>query len=226
MSHPTDQTAYWDRSAASKTFAHPLDHDRFVRAVPRDGAILDYGCGPGRLCHELTQLGFTDVHGADSSSAMIQAARVRYPDLRFTNVDGRALPFPDASQSAVLLFAVLTCIPSPDDQRQLIAQIHRVLRPGGLLLVSDYPLQSDPRNLDRYKRFVGEFGLYGTFRLVDGAVVRHHPVEWFQQLFAAFTLEACVERDTVTMNGNPARILQWWATRPGLPADPAAPPIR
>lgn len=226
MHTSTDQSGYWDRSAASKAFAHPLDHDRFARAVPRDAPILDYGCGPGRLCHELSQLGFQHVHGVDSSPVMIQLAQSRHPDLNFSVVDSGTVPFPDASLGAVLLFAVLTCIPSPEGQRQLIAHIRRVLRPGGSLVISDYPLQHDPRNRDRYARDHAEFGHYGTFRLIDGAVVRHHPPGWFEELLAEFSLDACIERDAMTMNGNPARIQQWWATRPLPRLHPPVPPVR
>ena len=174
MDITSDPSGYWDRSASSKIFAHPLDHARFVRTVPRDAPILDYVSGHGRLCDELALLGFRDVRGVDSSPVMIQTARSRHPDLAFSVVERGAMPFPDASLGAVLLFAVLTCIASPDDQKRLIAEIHRVLRPGGCLLISDYPLQHDARNRDRYERDHEEFGLYGTFRLVDGAVVRRH----------------------------------------------------
>ena len=171
-------------------------------------------------------LGFRDVRGVDSSPVMIQTARSRHPDLAFSVVERGAMPFPDASLGAVLLFAVLTCIASPDDQKRLIAEIHRVLRPGGCLLISDYPLQHDARNRDRYERDHEEFGLYGTFRLVDGAVVRHHPPEWFTELLAEFNVDACIEREAATMNGNPANIQQWWATKPGPAAKATGPSLR
>ena len=214
MGLPTDQSGYWDRAAATKTFAHPLDFDRFMRRVPLDAPILDYGCGTGRLCGELSQHGFSYVHGVDSSAAMIQTARARCPGATFSVVGSGTVAVPDASVQAVLLFAVLTCIPDPDSQRRLIADLRRALRPGGLLLISDYPLQHDARNRERYERHAHEFGIEGAFRLDDGAVVRHHPDAWFGQLLADFEVEGCVERDALTMHGNPVRIQQWWATRP------------
>ena len=54
-------------------------------------------------------------------------------------VDGATLPFADGQFDAVVLFAVLTCIADDAAQRDLIAELRRVLQPGGLLLVSDYP---------------------------------------------------------------------------------------
>jgi SAM-dependent methyltransferase len=204
--------AFWDDAATSRVFTHPLDAARFARRVPRDAAILDYGCGQGRICGQLSALGFANVHGVDTSAAMIRVAVARHPAQRFTVVDGRTLPHGDASIDAALLFAVLTCVPSDDAQRRLVAELSRVLRPGGLLLVSDYPLQTDARNLARYAAHAAAFG-YGAFPLPGGDVVRHHRESWFSELLAGFTIDETVHLDGRTMNGNPARLLQIWARR-------------
>jgi ubiquinone/menaquinone biosynthesis C-methylase UbiE len=206
------QTAFWNAAAASKQFTHPLDAERFKRSVAVDTPILDYGCGQGRLCHELSQLGYRNIRGADSSSEMLRLAQAHLPHVEFTLVDGERLPYPDASIGAVLLFAVLTCIPADDAQRQLIAEIARVLQPNGLLLVSDYPLQSDARNRQRYDSFAVELGL-GAFRLPGGGVVRHHREAWFAELLAGFHIDDRVEVHGMTMNGNPARLMQFWTRR-------------
>jgi hypothetical protein len=113
------------------------------------------------------------------------------------------------------LCAVLTCIPVDSAQTNLVREFKRILRPGGLLLISDYPLQTDERNLRRYATFAPEFSSYGTFRLPDGAVVRHHRREWLTELLAGFEIEESLELDARTMNGNPARILQLWARSSG-----------
>jgi SAM-dependent methyltransferase len=220
MDPTADQSAFWDQAATSKVFTHPLDYSRLTRALSQDASILDYGCGQGRLCRELAQAGYHSVHGVDSSPEMIRIARSRYGDLRFSVVDDCAVPFADASFDAVLLFAVLTCIPSNARQQRLIAELVRVLRPGGLLLISDYPLQQDERNRRRYESFREEFGVYGTFRLSDGAVVRHHAMDWFGELLADLRIVDRVEIDATTMNGNPARVVQLWAAK----AAPVAPP--
>ena len=108
---------------------------------------------------------------------------------------------------------VLTCIPADDAQKKLLREFKRILRPGGLLVVSDYPLQTDARNLARYAKYAPEFGIHGVFRLPDGAVLRHHSREWLEHLLSGFHIEERVELDGQTMNGNAVRLLQWW-TRP------------
>lgn len=204
---------FWNRAASTREFTHPLDRERLTRHLPRDAVILDYGCGQGRLAGELIELGYVNVLGIDSSTEMIRIARERVPDAGFAENHGERLPCGDASIDAVLMFAVLTCIPSDDAQKNLLREFKRILRPGGLLLISDYPLQTDERNLRRYAQFAAELGGNGRFRLAGGAELRHHPREWFDELLADFEVEEPVELDAKTMNGNPARILQFWAKK-------------
>jgi len=214
MGETFDQSPFWDTAAAAKRFSHPLDLERLASRVAPDARILDYGCGQGRLCGDLAAHGFTRLIGVDSSPEMIRLARERNLGVEFLVGDGQRVPCEDASLDAVLLFAVLTCIPDFDAQRALIDELRRVLRPGALLLISDYPLQTDDRNLERYARFAHEPAGYGAFRLPDGAWLRHHRREWFDELLDGFRVETTVELDSRTMNGNPARVLQLWARRP------------
>lgn len=213
MENLAQQSDFWDRSAASKVFSHPLDHARFAREVSAEAAVLDYGCGRGRLCAELAQRGFASVVGVDYSPQMIEAAKREHPKLYVAVVDGSVLPFADESLDAVLLFAVLTCIPSDTAQRELMAQISRVLKRGGLLLISDYPLQTDARNVERYSAFAQEFAVHRTFRLPNGGVVRHHQREWFAELLDGYSIHDEIDIDATTMNGNPAHIVQILARR-------------
>lgn len=208
-----DKTRFWNQAAGTKQFTHPLDHARLTNALSRDAHILDFGCGQGRLCAELMELGFRRVVGVDSSPEMIRAARQVCPDFDFVVNDGARLPFAAETFDAVLLFAVLTCIPDDAAQKILLAEFKRTLRPGGLLLISDYPLQTDARNLERYSKFAQESGGYGSFRLPEGARLRHHRREWFTELLTDFEIDGFVELDAMTMNGNPARIAQLWCRR-------------
>lgn len=208
-----DSSRFWNAAAATREFTHPLDAARLRRELAPDARILDFGCGQGRLCAQLGSLGFRHITGMDLSPRMIDAARVRNPGMKFEVNDGSRLPCADESFDAVLCFALLTCVPDDDTQRNIVAEFKRVLRPGGLLLVSDYPLQQDARNLERYARFAAETGGYGSFRLPDGTALRHHRREWFSELLRDFTVSDSVDIDALTMNGNPARIVQIWSTR-------------
>ena len=202
------QLAYWDAAAQSKTFTHPLDRALLESRVGRDALIVDYGCGYGRLVGALHGAGFTRLLGVDFSPAMVERARRECPGLAFDVVTNAGLSLADASVDAALLFAVLTCVPEDAAQQAIVAELSRVLRPGGILYLSDYPLQPDERSVERYRRFA-EHGLaYGCFQTDDGAWVRHHAAEWMDQLFAGFHREAQTSIELVTMNGHRAAGLQ------------------
>ena len=207
------QKAYWDSVAEKKTFTHPVAMDLLTRLAPLDAPLLDYGCGYGRSCAELADAGFTNVTGVDISLEMIRRGRSLYPNLNLQEIDGRRLPFPDSSFCACLVLAVLTCIPTDRGQIDLVAELHRVLKPGGILYVSDYPLQEDQRNRTRYDRFQKEFGTYGIFRLSDGGVVRHHPMPWIHSLLSGFAITEEKVIAVSTMNGNTAEIFQIMAKK-------------
>lgn len=200
--------AYWDRVAGEKTFTHPLNPAWLRRRVEPHAHILDYGCGYGRVLGDLAALGYRNAAGVDRSPAMIERGRREHRELDLRVIEGDAAPLPAGTFDLVLLFAVLTCIASDDDQRRLIADATRLLRPGGLLYLSDMPLQADARNAARYDAGGERFGVYGLFETEDGAVLRHHSEEHFDDLLAGFEP---VERETLaitTMNGNPATAIQ------------------
>ncbi|AUY53185.1 class I SAM-dependent methyltransferase [Streptomyces sp. CB01881] len=209
-----NQSDYWNSTGTAKTFGHPL-HPEWLARLDRAAAVLDYGCGYGRLAGELAVLGFTDVEGVDVAPELVARARAEQPAARFTVLtDPPRLAHPDGTLDAALLFAVLTCVPGDDGQRELVAELHRVLRPGGLLYVSDLCLQPDARNRDRYAEFAERYGRYGVFETGDGAVCRHHTREWLDELLGAFEPVAERELPVRTMNGRPAVATQLLVARP------------
>jgi SAM-dependent methyltransferase len=208
------QLEYWNTSGAEKSFAHPLRLDRIKQWLNAESRILDFGCGYGRCLGELFEAGYRDLIGFDFSPAMIAAARTRFPAITFQEIESTRLPLPDASIDGALLFSVLTCMPTNDGQKNLIRELHRVLRPGGLLYISDLWLQSDERNLARYVRDEPKYGIYGVFDLPEGVTVRHHDPSWIEQLTSEFEMVALDHIDVVTMNGNAAKAFQWFGLKP------------
>ena len=216
------QQPYWDRVAAQKTFTHPLDQGWLDTFVPRTARILDYGCGYGRTLAELASKGYVNTVGMDTSAAMVERGRRAFPGLDIRVVQGLPVAEADASFDAVLLLAVLTCIPSNEGQDAVMKEAHRLLRPGGTLYVSDMPLQADSRNRVRYARDAPRFGTYGVFETDDGAVVRHHEGRRLEALLAGCETGATATIAISTMNGHPATGVQTLARvgRPGSPARP------
>jgi SAM-dependent methyltransferase len=204
------QYEYWNTTGTQKSFAHPLNLRRVRQWISDEGCILDFGCGYGRVLGELHTEGFDKLIGLDFSPAMITAARAQYPEIAFEQIESLTIPLPDASVDGVLLFSVLTCIPTDEGQRDLLREVNRVLNRGGLLYISDLWLQTDERNVDRYARDEQKYGIYGVFDLPEGVTVRHHDPKWIETLTSDFTMVSLDELEVVTMNGNPAKAFQWF----------------
>jgi SAM-dependent methyltransferase len=100
--------------------------------------ILDAGCGSGPLFSALRDRGAI-VTGIDASAGMLEQARRRLganADLRVADLAG-PLPFPDGAFDDVIASLVLHYV---EDWGPTLAELRRVLRPGGRLLVSvDHP---------------------------------------------------------------------------------------
>ncbi|WP_426367845.1 class I SAM-dependent methyltransferase [Streptomyces sp. E-08] len=208
------QIAYWDSVGATKTFTHPVNLS-WLAGVSPDARVLDYGCGYGRVMAELGEHGFRDVSGVDLSPALIERGRQSRPDLRFAVLESPpALPAASGSFDVILLFAVLTCIPDGNAQRELVNELNRVLAPGGLLYVSDVVLQDDERNRSRYAAYARQFDTpYGVFATDDGVVCRHHDIAELRALLSGFDPVDEQAIEVATMNGHRSQAVQLLARK-------------
>ncbi|MFZ0750486.1 MAG: class I SAM-dependent methyltransferase, partial [Pyrinomonadaceae bacterium] len=158
--------------------------------------------------------GYQNLIGFDPARAMVEAARARYPSIAFQELaNPPSLELPDQSVDATLLFSVLTCVPSDEGQLAIVREIERVLKPGGLLYISDLWLQTDERNRERYLRDEAKYGTYGVFDLPEGVTVRHHDPCWVEELTRDFQTVALDNIDVRTMNGNTAKAFQWFGIK-------------
>jgi ubiquinone/menaquinone biosynthesis C-methylase UbiE len=99
--------------------------------------VLDIGCGTGRLTLPVARRAHS-VTGMDLTAGMIEEAsrkaRDEGLDVQFEQGDMAALPFPDNSFDVVVCMLALMHVP-PEDHSRVFAEVRRVLRPGGRLLV-------------------------------------------------------------------------------------------
>ena len=205
LSDLDNQFEYWNTEGTQKSFQHPLNLQRISQRLLADDRILDFGCGYGRCLGELFNSGYRNLIGIDFSPAMIATARAQYPEITFQVVQSLPIPLPAESVDGALLFSVLTCVPTDEGQRAIIKELRRVLRPGGLLYLSDLTLQTDERNLARYARDQAKYGTYGVFDLPEGVTVRHHDPGWIETLTTDFEMVVLDHIEVLTMNGNPAK---------------------
>lgn len=193
---------YWNSVSDTKQFTTPFQAESFEQYVNTDAKILDVGCGYGRTLNELYTMGYRNLTGIDFSSGMIARGKKQFPHLNLLVKKDESIDFPDNHFDAVILFAVLTCITSNQEQQALISEIKRVLKPGGILYINDFLLNTDERNITRYQKYETRYGTYGVFELLEGAVLRHHSKEHILKLTSDFTKEQFETLTFTTMNGN------------------------
>ncbi|GAA1158044.1 SAM-dependent methyltransferase [Kitasatospora gansuensis] len=109
--------------------------------------IADLGCGPGHIAGWLAEQGARPV-GVDLSPAMVGIARREHPKLEFREGDLLHLPAADGEfGAAIALYSVIHLAPA--ELRPAFTEIHRTLRPGGLLLLA-FHLGTEVRHLTEW----------------------------------------------------------------------------
>jgi SAM-dependent methyltransferase len=100
-------------------------------SVNPPSAILDLACGAGRHMAEFERRGLRAI-GLDLSGTLLQQARSRDVGLLLVQGDMRYLPFADGSFELVVnFFTSFGYFAEPDEDARVLAEIHRILRPGG-----------------------------------------------------------------------------------------------
>lgn len=113
---------------------HVLDAPMLARVRGRGfAAALDVGCGEGRFCRMMRDAGIAPI-GIDPTQALLATAQQRDPGGDYRLARAEALPFPDRHFDLVVSYLTLIDIP---DAGAAIAEMARVLRPGGALLIAN-----------------------------------------------------------------------------------------
>lgn len=125
------------RLPATRLSPHLLEHRaryRFAATFVREGAVLDVGCGSGYGAGMLLAAGAARVVAVDTSADAIAATIAqRLPALEVLHVDGVTLPFPDGTFDVITCFETIEHVADPS---RLLAEVGRVMRSDGLLLLS------------------------------------------------------------------------------------------
>jgi SAM-dependent methyltransferase len=118
------------RGAARRTHQRRRLQALLALTAQTQGRLLDYGCGYGELTWELSRT--HDVTGVDLNPERLRFAQREYAPVPFAVCRPDGLDFPDASFDVVTSVVVL---PFVRDYARYLAECHRVLRPGGHLVL-------------------------------------------------------------------------------------------
>lgn len=173
-----------------------------LAAARTEDVVVDVGAGTGLLTLALAP-SVAQVWAIDISSAMLEYLRVKAASAELENIEvatasAVSLPLVDASADLVVSNYCLHHLSEPDKRRAL-AEIHRVLRPGGRLVFGDMMFQvslADPRD----RRVIGDkvrsmlrMGPAGVLRLAKNAL-RFAGRRWEQPARAGWWEQALVEQ--------------------------------
>jgi len=116
-----------------------------ISNIPENAEILDLGGGPGRYTIELAKLGNV-LHLADLSQSLLDQAKKRIDELKLDNVKSitqvnaiNLCNYDDCFFDVVLLFGPLYHLINAHERVSCVKEVHRVLKPGGLVLASFIP---------------------------------------------------------------------------------------
>jgi len=158
--------AQWSREAAdlARTLARARTRASFVTrataryVAPGDGSILEAGCGWGQFLVALRARGYRAI-GMDFARATLAALAAHERALPLVGGDVRRLPFADGAFAGVWSLGVIEHFPAGKARATVIAEMARVLRPGGVLFLTCprfSPLRKARALLGGYPPLVGD----------------------------------------------------------------------
>lgn len=145
--------------------------DKFLESVPKDGVIVDLGCGSGRDTLYMKSLGYTDILPIDSSKGLINKA-YEEKGLRILEADILTYRYALNYYSGIFANASLVHI-TKDEFIHLLPRLYRGLKYGGSMYISLKPIENGvvEEVIDgRYFRYYDEKSLRNLFYSLD---IRH-----------------------------------------------------
>lgn len=139
MSYYRDNAADFEGHAATSTYNALYDRPAMLDLLGDVAGlrVLDAGCGPGLYAEELAARG-AEVTAFDESPAMVDRARARLGDRADVRVHDLAEPLSWLDDEAFDAAVLALVIHHLDDRVAALRELHRVLRPGGHLVVSTH----------------------------------------------------------------------------------------
>jgi ubiquinone/menaquinone biosynthesis C-methylase UbiE len=170
------------------------------RALGEPGDVLSIGCGSGLFEWLLARDHGIEVgHGVEPAEGMARIARERGLQVRIGSAE--AVPHEDASFDTVLMNGTPAYL---EDLAAALEEVHRVLKPGGRLVVGDVPASSSYGML---YRLAGIIGSWDDPRLRKIAPANPYPVE-----FVAEANWRTTEEIAAALEGTGFGHIDYWQT--------------
>lgn len=130
VDYASDYHEGYDRRRASKVRTAQVRLSRLTRLTgPASGRLLDVGCSVGCTLEAAARMGWEAVGTDVSTDAVATCQQHGFEALEY---DGESLPFPDSHFDVITSWHVIEHV---RDVRDTLAEWHRVLRPGGWVMI-------------------------------------------------------------------------------------------
>jgi SAM-dependent methyltransferase len=142
----TVERDYWAEAAGLK----PDERALIERYLDRDASTVEAGTGGGRILGEMSRLGFGSLAGFDFVPELVAEARRSDPTgaIRFEVQDATRLDYPNGSfDQALYMQQLLSALEDEGDRRRVISEAFRILKPGGIALLSVLPFEVRTRSI-------------------------------------------------------------------------------
>ena len=135
-------------NASYSQFAEQFDQTRkqpwpefhhFLAYTKKRAKVLDLGCGSGRL-YEFLRPKQVSYLGVDHNAHLLGLARKKFPEARFQPGDLTALALEEEAFDNIFCIAAFHHVPSKKMRRKVLKDMHRALKPGGLLILTTWNL--------------------------------------------------------------------------------------
>lgn len=140
----------------------------FTDLLKKGDRVLDVGCGNGRFYESINSV--AEYVGIDLSEKLIQIAKKKHPDGNFLIADILSAPFSSASFDKVYAIAVFHHIPSERLRQRFLEEIRRILKPGGMLILTVWDIWEKPKRRREVIR-QGFLSFLGMSKLDVGDVI-------------------------------------------------------
>jgi SAM-dependent methyltransferase len=172
-------------------------HVRFLaRRVPPGGRVLDVGCGRGTLLAALADRGL-EVHGMEVSRAAVEGADPR-AQIRIAS-DLTEAAYPGDHFDLVILWHVFEHLRDP---RRTLDEVHRILRPGGEVVIA----------VPNFSSWQARWAGAAWFHLDPPRHLYHFPIEALRTLLRSAGVESRSEHH-FSLRQNPFGWVQSWLNR-------------
>jgi len=148
--------AWYAKTTLKDLKRHKLMAKQLVEKIPAHGKVLEIAPGPGYFCIELAKLGDYQITGLDISKSFVEIARRNAAEkglkIDFREGNASAMPFEDHTFDFTFCQAAFKNFSEPV---KAIAEMYRVLRPGGVSVIADLRRDASAKEIDREVRGMG-----------------------------------------------------------------------